>query len=362
MKQRVCLGLALLFSVAAGADAPPGTPPKVISMVAPKYPVALRLNGTRGEVLMEFTVDAAGEVCELVIVKSTHPEFEPSAIEALLQWKFEPALVNGQPVNMRLQRPIRFELKDDDGIEVGVDAFKVPSKPPKEAPPALQYDQPPKPVLTSAPVYPFELLEQKIKGSATIVFVIDPAGHTRQVIVREASRPEFGAAAAAMISAWEFEPARKNGQPCWAMLSKKQIFDRADRDSPVNESAERLLKARKKDPASVLADLRQLDRVPKARYQPSPVLPDAMREKPVVAEAEIEFIIDRTGRAQLPRVRSATREDFGWAAATAVARWIFAPPTKNGKPVDVKVVVPVAYEPSSEAGPPPPDVPPDVKA
>lgn len=330
-------------------------------MVTPEYPVALRMNGNRGEVLMEFTVDATGEVCEPVIVKSTHPEFEPPAIEALLQWKFKPAIVNGQPVSTRLRQPVAFQL--EGGMAGGgVDAFKVPSRPPKEAPPALQYDQPPKPVLTSAPVYPFELLEQKIKGSALIVFVIDPAGHTRQVIVREASRPEFGAAAAAMISAWEFEPARKNGQPCWAMLSKKQIFDRADRDSPVNASAERLLKARKKDPASVLADLRQLDRVPKARYQPSPVLPDAMCVKPVAAKAEIEFIIDRTGRAQLPRVRSATREDFGWAAATAVARWIFAPPTKNGKPVDVKVVVPVAYEPSSEAGPPPPDVPSEVKA
>ncbi len=59
--------------------------------------------------------------------------------------------------------------------------------------------------------------------------------------------------------------------------------------------------------------------------------------------------IDRAGRAQLPRVVSTTREDFGWAAATAVARWQFTPPTKDGKPVDVKARVPVSYTPPANA-------------
>lgn len=341
----------MLAASMVAAEKPEGTPPKVISRVEPEYPFSLRLSGNKGDVVLEFVVDKDGEVRNPVIVKSSHPEFEAPAVEALLKWKFKPAVVKGRTVNTRMRLPIHFELRGGrragpDGT--GVEPFSIPPKPPKNIPEPLRYDQPPRPLVIGAPVYPFELLEQKLKGSATVNFLVDPSGHTREVTVHEATQPEFGAAAAAMISAWEFEPARKDGKPSWALLSRKQVFDRTGRDSPVNASAERLLKALKQNPSPVLETMRELDAVPKARYQPRPALPEAMIKNPEAAEASIEFIIDRTGRAQLPRVVSATREDFGWAAATAVARWQFVPPTKDGKPVDVKARVPVTYTPHAK--------------
>ena len=45
-----------------------------------------------------------------------------------------------------------------------------------------------------------------------------------------------------------------------------------------------------------------------------------------------------------PRIISATQEDFGWAAATAVAQWRFQPPTKNGQKVDARMTVPVLFD------------------
>ena len=62
-------------------------------------------------------------------------------------------------------------------------------------------------------------------------------------------------------------------------------------------------------------------------------------------QAEIEFIIDNTGHAQLPRIVTSTRDDFGWAAATAVSRWQFTAPTMNSQPVDVLVTVPIEFSP-----------------
>jgi len=59
----------------------------------------------------------------------------------------------------------------------------------------------------------------------------------------------------------------------------------------------------------------------------------------------IEFIIDRDGRCRLPRVVSASQPEFGWAAAAAINQWVFAPPTKGGQPVDVKVNIPVDFPP-----------------
>ncbi len=64
----------------------------------------------------------------------------------------------------------------------------------------------------------------------------------------------------------------------------------------------------------------------------------------------LEVIVDRDGRVRLPHIRSATRPEFGWAAATAVSQWLFETPLKDGKPVDVRVVIPVKFTvPASES-------------
>ena len=52
----------------------------------------------------------------------------------------------------------------------------------------------------------------------------------------------------------------------------------------------------------------------------------------------------RDGRVLFPRIVSASHEDFGWAAATAVAQWKFNPPMRNGQRVDVRMVVPVMFD------------------
>jgi protein TonB len=43
------------------------------------------------------------------VEKSSHPEFEAPAVEALRQWKFEPAIKAGKRVSCRMRVPIRFQ-------------------------------------------------------------------------------------------------------------------------------------------------------------------------------------------------------------------------------------------------------------
>jgi len=59
--------------------------------------------------------------------------------------------------------------------------------------------------------------------------------------------------------------------------------------------------------------------------------------------AKIEFIINSEGRACLPRVVESTEPEFGWAAASALNQWVFTPPTRGGKPTDVRVQVPFGF-------------------
>lgn len=348
-------------SVTVDATPKPGDfdeAPRVIEKAAPRYPVTVLRLAMAGDVRLDILVDTEGHPREPRVSVSPRPEFEAAAVEAALQWKFKPAMKHGQPVAARFDLTVHFKITHtDNGLEAV--AFAAPSTAPRDYPAEFQYDQAPDVRLTAPAVYPFELATKNTSGSATVVFLIDPLGRPRRVEVRESTQPEFGAATAAMISAWRFTPARKNGKPTWTMLAKKQTFDPVNGDSVLGESATRLVGDLKRNPSPILEGTAVLDAAPKARYQVAPTLPEALVAAGKAAEAEIEIIIDRTGRVQLPRIASATHEDFGWAAATAVARWQFTPPTQNGKPVDVRLRVPLAYDPPAKSAaaasaPPPP--------
>ena len=342
----VGMAAALCLAAMAFADSLDRLP-KVISQDEPEYPFSLRLHGNKGDVLISFYVDTDGSVFNPEVIKSSRPDFEAPAVESVLKWKFEPGIKNGQPVVTHMEVPIFFQLRYGVDSSGGADVWRIPDSAPRSLPAQYQYDEAPKPLVTSAPVYPFELLTQKVRGDAVVAFGIDPNGQTHVIKVVSATLPEFGDAAAAMIEAWTFEPARKDGKPSWALLKKEQVFSAYGDDFPVNDSAERLLKDLKRSPCPILRSPADLDVPLKGRFRPSPIVPASVLKAKVHAEAVIEFIVDHAGHAQLPRIVSSTNPDFGWAAATAVARWQFTVPSRKGKPADVFARVPMVYNPEN---------------
>jgi TonB family protein len=356
--------IALLVSMSAAcalASLPPpeegpfDRKPEVIRATQedPVYPYSLGRSGFKGEVEVDFIIDREGNVVHTDVFKSTHPDFEAPAVEAVLKWKFKPGIKNGHPVYVHMRVPIFFTMNPNRQFPDhpnGYDVWARPGKASKNLPPEFQYDEGPKPILTTAPVYPYELLRAKTTGQASVRFTVDPIGRTHVIKIEEASLPEFGEATAAMISSWRFEPATKGGVPCWALIIKKQEFNGSDTDFPVNESEERLLKVLRKTPSTIISNAHELDEELKGRFQPSPIVPDSVMKANVPARAVIEFVVDHAGHAQLPQIVSATDPSFGWAAATAVARWQFTQPMRNGKPADVTVEVPVVYSPPAKQG------------
>ena len=324
--------------------------PKSTKEVKPEYPTSVLALAIAGDVKLDVLVDPAGDARDARVSFSPHPEFEAAAVDAVLKWKFKPAMKGGQPVAARVDLVLRFKVVRAANTRIAA-AFAAPSTAPKNYPVEYQYDNAPEVKLSAPAVYPRELAAKNEAGSATLVFLIDPLGHPRRIEVREATQPEFGAAAAAMMAAWQFTPAKKSGKPTWTMLAKKHTFDPRNGDSLLNESATRLVAELAQTSSSILESQAALDAGLKPRYQVAPAIPEAMVAAGASADAEIEVIIDRDGRVQLPRVVSTTRDDFGWAAATAVSRWLFVPPTQGGKPVDVRVRVPLGYEPPAKKAP-----------
>ncbi len=79
----------------------------------PAYPAEMRRAGVSGEAVIEFVVDADGNVRDAFAVRSSHREFETEAINAVLKWKFRAGKKGGVSVATRMRVPIPFRLAND---------------------------------------------------------------------------------------------------------------------------------------------------------------------------------------------------------------------------------------------------------
>jgi protein TonB len=84
--------------------------PRPIFQAPPTYPLELRRRKVEGSVYVLFVVDETGRVVNPRVEKSTRPEFDAPALEAVRQWKFEPGSRNGQKVRFRMRVPLRFAI------------------------------------------------------------------------------------------------------------------------------------------------------------------------------------------------------------------------------------------------------------
>lgn len=73
--------------------------PEPIKRVEPKYPVNMARKGAEGWVQLNFVVGTDGSVNNIVVVDSTGMKgFEKAAVNALKNWEYSPAYVDGKPV------------------------------------------------------------------------------------------------------------------------------------------------------------------------------------------------------------------------------------------------------------------------
>jgi TonB family protein len=79
---------------------------------APDYPTRAAARGTQGWVDVQFTVAADGSTRDAVVTDSSPAGlFEKSVLDAIRDWRYEPRIVAGRPVDQRVELRVRFELK-----------------------------------------------------------------------------------------------------------------------------------------------------------------------------------------------------------------------------------------------------------
>ncbi len=83
--------------------------PRAIFQAAPIFPSTMRGKKVEGVVTLIFVVDPSGKVTNPRVEKSSHPAFDKPALDAIKQWKFEPAVKGGERVNCKMRQSIRFQ-------------------------------------------------------------------------------------------------------------------------------------------------------------------------------------------------------------------------------------------------------------
>lgn len=113
-------GLGLAIAEPAPVAPPPSdTPvrlhsgiraPRKIVDVAPVYPELARQVRQEGIVILEATIDVRGVVQSATVLRSV-PFLDQAAIDAVRQWRFDPARLNDQPIPVIMTVTVRFTLR-----------------------------------------------------------------------------------------------------------------------------------------------------------------------------------------------------------------------------------------------------------
>jgi periplasmic protein TonB len=84
-------------------------PPRLLRKVQPFYPPLAKQTRTQGEVVLDCVIDPKGNVTEMKLI-SGNPLLVQAALGAVEQWKYQPTLLNGEPVAVEMHVNVNFVL------------------------------------------------------------------------------------------------------------------------------------------------------------------------------------------------------------------------------------------------------------
>ena len=85
-------------------------PPKLLQKVEPVYPPQAKIDNIEGTVVVSALIDEEGHVKDAIVL-SGHSMLKDAALECARQWRYSPALLNGQPWPMRLSITLVFKIE-----------------------------------------------------------------------------------------------------------------------------------------------------------------------------------------------------------------------------------------------------------
>lgn len=85
--------------------------PEILQRVQPRYTEAARRAGVQGVVFVEAIIDERGKVTDVRVLRGLPMGLDRSAVEAVEQWRFKPAMLDGRPVKVYFTLTVTFTIQ-----------------------------------------------------------------------------------------------------------------------------------------------------------------------------------------------------------------------------------------------------------
>jgi TonB family protein len=202
---------------------------KIIQTVTPIFPLGLpELGFFQGEARIAIAVDDTGKLTDWLVVGYSHRRFAEESVDAIKEWRFEPARLRGKPVSVQIELLISFETS---GVVISCDVstsmtrytnmlFK--NREAYQPCTMKEIDRIPTPRNAVSPAYSEALAKQGVQGTVIIEFFIDETGKLRMPAILSADYDELASLAVAAMQQWKFEPPTRQGVP--VLVRAKQVF------------------------------------------------------------------------------------------------------------------------------------------
>jgi protein TonB len=87
------------------------SPPRLIYQPKPEYPQLARISRTEGAVELEAVIGKDGTIEDVKVLKG-HPLLVKAALEAVQRWRYQPTLLNGEPIEVVTEITVSFTLAE----------------------------------------------------------------------------------------------------------------------------------------------------------------------------------------------------------------------------------------------------------
>jgi TonB family protein len=208
-------------------------PGQLVHKVIPKYPKEARKANVEGRVVLRARVDPSGRVM-LVSLKSGELALAEDAIDALYGWRFKPYTQDGKPVEVQQEVTFNFaagkksaELEPLPPATLIIKQSGAPPKGLSTGDGVFRVGKgvtAPKAIYAPDPQYSDKARKAKYQGVCVVSLIVGADGAPRDVKVVQAIGRGLDAKAVEAVQQWEFEPAKKDGQPVAVAINVEVTF------------------------------------------------------------------------------------------------------------------------------------------
>jgi TonB family protein len=197
------------------------TNPKPVETPSPGYPAALTNTGTSGVAMIDILVRTDGSVGDARLKSADHEAFGDAALGAIRRWRFEPATVDGAPVEKRVTVPFKFVAPVTQQLNATFKRTLFQDVPEQVLTPK-EYGRKLKPTKPIRPLYPAAAKGKQ--ATVQVKFLVAPDGKTINPEILGNPPKEFVLPAIATVAGASFEPPVKDGKGVYVEMMTKLAF------------------------------------------------------------------------------------------------------------------------------------------